>query len=477
MSIFNFDKKIVFGVPIAALTLRQIPQVCISLIKKGGKNTFFYVNAHCLNLANRDPEYKDILKKADLVYSGGLGPVLAAKILGDSLLERTPTPDFIDKIFKACASVGWSIFMLGTTKDSLEAAVGKITEKFPELKIVGYHHGFSAINSRQVISQINKARPDIILVGMGTTKQEKWIARHINKIDTKVFWAVGALFDVISGRLPRAPVFMQKMGLEWLYRLIQEPKRLWKRYLIGNMLFLRSVFITLLCRKIKKIRGLLKKVYFSFPRNVRCPCCSWQGRFFLSFRSRKGEICPNCEAKSRHRFLYFVAKDIIKQYKISKSSKILHVAPEILSIGKLLKNVSGRNYTSIDINPGIAMETMDLTSLEFSDNFFDLVFLSHVLEHIKDDRKALREVKRVLKTSGVAIVCVPINPKVVKTIEFSQKQTDNDPNHHVREYGRDFFNKLEGYGFKVKVRSSVDLPEEKRKIYGFGWTLATICFS
>ena len=229
------------GIPIARLTLREISNIVIDLIEKRGKKTFFYVNAHCLNIANRDPIYQKILQRADLVYAGGMGPILASKILGNPLWERTPTPDFIDDVFVAAIKNKWSFYLLGGEEGVAGDAAEGLRKRFHGLKIVGYHHGFFTNNS-EVSQKINQVKPDIILVGMGTPKQEKWIENNMDQINAKTFWAVGALFDVLSGKRKRAPKWMQKLGLEWVFRLIQEPGRLWKRYLIGNIIFLITVF-------------------------------------------------------------------------------------------------------------------------------------------------------------------------------------------------------------------------------------------
>lgn len=243
-------KKIILSVPIASVRLSEIASVVISEIESEvNKKTFFYVNAHCLNLANKDLRYRRILQQATLVYPGGFGPVLASRILGKGLPERTPTPDFIDKVFKLAEEKKWSFYFLGAREHSLSKALQKLKTKFPKLKIVGFHHGyFDKSEEGRIISDINRKRPTVLIVGMGSPKQEKWIDDNLTKLDIKVFWAVGALFDIISGRLARAPVWMQMMGLEWLFRLFQEPKRLWKRYIVGNLEFLRTVLV-------EKLRG------------------------------------------------------------------------------------------------------------------------------------------------------------------------------------------------------------------------------
>jgi len=236
----HYTRRIILGIPIAAITLSETPHFITRLIASRGKKTFFYVNAHCLNIAGKDKEYRTILQNASLVYSGGFGPVLASRILAKPLPERVPTPDFIYDVLAVAQEKGWSIYLLGGEQLVVEKTAENLKKQFPKLSIAGYHHGFF-LQNKEVITKINRVKPTIILVGMGTPRQEKWIAENIDNVDAKVFWAVGALFDIISGRLKRAPFWMQRMGLEWLFRLFQEPKRLWKRYLLGNVEFIYLV--------------------------------------------------------------------------------------------------------------------------------------------------------------------------------------------------------------------------------------------
>lgn len=246
-ALHTYPVRDVLNTPISAIPLAKIDRVVASLVEQAGKKTFFYVNAHCLNIAAKDSQYKKILQHASLVYSGGLGPVLASRIVGQGLPERTPTPDFIDKVFATAQKKGWSIYLLGTKEKSLVKAVSRIKEKFPRINIVGYHHGyFSKEEEGKVIEDIHAKQPTIVIVGMGTPRQEKFMAENIYRINAQAFWAVGALFDVISGELPRAPVWMQSLGLEWLFRLFQEPQRLWRRYIIGNTIFIVRVLLSLL---------------------------------------------------------------------------------------------------------------------------------------------------------------------------------------------------------------------------------------
>lgn len=238
-STIKIPKKIILGVPIAALSLKEISSVVASLIEEGGKKTFFYVNVHGLNIVKRDSLYKKILQRATLVFADGIGLSLASRMLGRPL-ERTPTPNLISEVFAIAMRKKWSFYLLGGEKNVIEKAAENLRKRLSDLTIVGYHHGFFTKNS-EIVEKINKAKPDIVLVGMGTPRQEKWISQNENKIDARVFWAVGALFDILSGKRKRSPKWMQKLGFEWAFRILQEPRRLWKRYLFGNIVFLLTV--------------------------------------------------------------------------------------------------------------------------------------------------------------------------------------------------------------------------------------------
>lgn len=234
----------VLGVPIARLKFNEISNVLVSLIKRPGKKTIFYADAHSLWVANQDCKYKRILLDATLVYPGGIGPVWASKIISKrkSLIERMTTPDFIDQIFSVVQDRGWKIYFLGGTKEVVEKTVKSVLRKFPRIRIVGYHDGyFNAGEERLIVKELNFKKPKIIFVGMGLPKQEKWVTANKDKVNVEVFFTVGGMFDMISGTIPRAPIWMQDLGLEWLFRLVQEPRRLWRRYTLGNLGFLYLV--------------------------------------------------------------------------------------------------------------------------------------------------------------------------------------------------------------------------------------------
>jgi len=202
-----------------------------------------YINAACVNVYFRDPEYAEILRRTDLLYADGQAVVWAARRAGVDLAERVNAGDFFEDFCRACAERQISLFFLGSREGIAERAADELRRKTPGLRIVGTHHGyFSPEEEPRIVKAINAARPDLLIVGMGVSRQEKWWAKVGERLEAPVCWCVGALFEYKAGRRARAPVWMRRLGLEWLFRLILEPRRLWRRYLVGNLVFLYRVW-------------------------------------------------------------------------------------------------------------------------------------------------------------------------------------------------------------------------------------------
>jgi N-acetylglucosaminyldiphosphoundecaprenol N-acetyl-beta-D-mannosaminyltransferase len=197
-----------------------------------------YLNAHCSNLAYNDIEYRDILNKADIVYADGQAIVWGSRFLGSPLPERVNAGDFLIEFFQRCASSGLKVFLLGSYEEVADTIGNKLKSVVPSLDIVGTHHGFfSSDNESEVVSIINSSGADILLVGMSVPVQEKWVFKNHEKLTVPVQWCVGALFEYYAGYRHRAPKWIRRCGMEWLFRLVMEPRRLWRRYIIGNPLF------------------------------------------------------------------------------------------------------------------------------------------------------------------------------------------------------------------------------------------------
>jgi len=236
----------ILGVCVHSVTLRELIQQIKRFATSGDHYRVMYANVHVLNIAYRDAELRRILNQADLVYCDGAGVKLGARILGKHLPERMTGADWIHDLCRVCQETGITLYLLGGQPGIAAEAARVLTARYPGLRIVGTHHGHYDHNGPEnsaVIAEINALRPDILLVGFGTPLQEKWIDRHMERLQVPVVWAVGALVDFVTGNKPRAPRWMLDHGLEWLYRLWTEPRRLWKRYIIGNPLFLWRVFM------------------------------------------------------------------------------------------------------------------------------------------------------------------------------------------------------------------------------------------
>ncbi len=203
-----------------------------------------YVNAHVVNQSRVTPGLEDALRRADLVYCDGYGVRLAARVLKRPVPHRMTGADWIWGLGRLCELAGHPLYLLGSEPPRAREAAARLRGLYPELDVVGAHHGFFELESphnERVIEDINAHRPRIVLVGMGTPKQELWVDRYADRLDGAVVWTVGALFDYVSGRTPRAPRWLADHGLEWIFRLAIEPQRMWRRYLLGNPVFLKRV--------------------------------------------------------------------------------------------------------------------------------------------------------------------------------------------------------------------------------------------
>lgn len=213
-----------------------------TMLSDGGKQKVFFVNAHCINTACTDAQYRLELRNADLVLPDGSGLLIGSRILKRPILENLNGTDLLPKVCVFAAEKGLGIYLLGGKDGIADAAAEQLAKDYRGIRIVGRHHGyFSEEESSVVIQDINRANPDILLVAMGVPLQEKWAAKHIDELNVRVCFAVGGLLDFMSQRVPRAPLWVRSIGMEWAWRLLQEPKRLWRRYLIGNLMFMGRV--------------------------------------------------------------------------------------------------------------------------------------------------------------------------------------------------------------------------------------------
>ena len=236
--------SVLFDIPIDLARPADVLQTITGWAAERRARRVMYVNAHVVNQARAIPQLAEALRRADLVYCDGYGVRLAARVLGKSVPHRMTGADWIWAMSRLCELAGHGVYLLGSEPPLAREAAARLRRRCPQLRVCGAHHGFFDLDSphnERVIEDINEHQPRIVLVGMGTPKQELWVDRYGGRLDDCVVWTVGSLFDYVSGHTPRAPRWLADNGLEWIFRLAIEPHRMWRRYLLGNPVFLRRV--------------------------------------------------------------------------------------------------------------------------------------------------------------------------------------------------------------------------------------------
>lgn len=213
------------------------------LIEAGGNHYAAVVNAAKVSLARRDLELTRVLKSADLVTADGMSVVWASRLLGRGLKSRVTGIDLMCRIVEQAERLSQSVYFLGARDESVRGAVDYFASKCPQLRVAGYRNGyFKSEDSAAVARTIRKTGAHMLFVAMGSPAQEIWIDANLAATGVHFALGVGGSFDHISGRVKRAPLWMQRIGFEWLFRLGSEPRRLWRRYLVGNTVFLWLIF-------------------------------------------------------------------------------------------------------------------------------------------------------------------------------------------------------------------------------------------
>lgn len=229
-----------------------------NVIDQGSKGAYMAcANPHSLVVARRDDLFRDALVDADILLPDGIGVVFAAKLLGENLSERVAGSDFFAELSRQAEKCnGLRYFFLGSTDHVLEKLVDRLQREYPAVEVCGvFSPPFKAelddADNDLIIERINNARPDVLWVGMTAPKQEKWIYKNKHRLNVPLTGAIGAVFDFYAGTKKRAPEWVCKLGLEWLPRLLREPKRLFRRNFISSPLFILLV----LRQKMRSLRN------------------------------------------------------------------------------------------------------------------------------------------------------------------------------------------------------------------------------
>lgn len=216
----------VLGVWVDRVTMDQAAQIAEQFIQLREPSLIATANAEMVMLAQQDEELAAILRSCELVLADGAGVVWAAGRLGHRVPERVAGFDLTQELLLRSAQHGYRVFWLGAAPGIAEAAIQKATQKYPGLITAGFQDGFFSADDQDVIRLIHEAKPDILLCALGVPKQEKWLSKNKALLQVPVLIGVGGTFDVMAGIVKRAPVWMQKAGLEWSYRLLSQPTRL-----------------------------------------------------------------------------------------------------------------------------------------------------------------------------------------------------------------------------------------------------------
>lgn len=214
-------------------------QVVTHLLQDGRRSRVAFLNAHCGNVMARDEDYADALRTADLILPDGIGVELAARFCGARLTENLNGTDFTPRLLKAAAAQGLSVYLLGAQPGVAAAAADKFAQLIPGLQIAGTRDGFDGMADEEAtIAAINASGAGIVLVALGVPRQDLWLARNAHRLEARITMGIGALFDFYAGRVRRAPPWVRRMRGEWVWRLASEPRRMARRYLVGNATFL-----------------------------------------------------------------------------------------------------------------------------------------------------------------------------------------------------------------------------------------------
>jgi N-acetylglucosaminyldiphosphoundecaprenol N-acetyl-beta-D-mannosaminyltransferase len=231
------------GVPLANVTMDEALELVEDAIADRRRRCVFFVNADCINIAATSAQYRSILARPDAwLFGDGVGIRIAGRISRQAVKDNVNGTDMFPRLCERSAANGHSLFLLGARPGIAQEVERRMRSRHPEIRIVGTEHGYhDRTEWPGVVDAINRSQADVLLVGFGAPRQEQWIDEHRAALDAPVVMGVGGLFDYYSGRIPRAPRLVRALTLEWAWRLAMEPTRLWRRYLIGNLVFVARV--------------------------------------------------------------------------------------------------------------------------------------------------------------------------------------------------------------------------------------------
>ena len=242
-----------FGLPLQNVTLAHAAQDLLDAARRQLRRNVYFVNAHCVNVAAADARYDAELRAAHRLYADGIGMRIAARAVGSAFRDNVNGTDLFPLLCAGAAQSGLELALIGGKPGVAQACADNMRARYPGLKVAYVQDGyFAAEKTTAVLAALRQSGARLVFVAMGVPRQEAFIHQHDADLGDTVRLGVGALFDFYSGAMPRAPRLMRRLGLEWLFRLALEPRRLFARYVLGNPKFLARV----LWRRLRKRDGL-----------------------------------------------------------------------------------------------------------------------------------------------------------------------------------------------------------------------------
>ena len=234
-----------------AVSMDQTVAEVEKIIERGEPTQHVVINASKVNLMNEDPKLREIVNSCPLINADGASIVWAAKKFGIPLKERVTGIDLFQNLVKIAAEKKYKIFLFGAKEEVVKKVKDTFEREYPSLQIVGYRNGyFKEEDERDIVEEMASSGADMMFVAFSSPKKEYWVNKYLHELNIPFVMGVGGSFDVVAGVTDRAPKWMQDHGMEWFYRFIQEPRRLWSRYIIGNS---RFVAYTYKCRRKQRL--------------------------------------------------------------------------------------------------------------------------------------------------------------------------------------------------------------------------------
>lgn len=238
MHALEYDSIELFGVRMANVSSSDFIHLICQAIDRRAKLIISFVNPHSVYLFRSHPDLRRLLNEFDIVGVDGIGVILASRVLGTPLRERVSADSLSPLLFGTAARRKYKVFLLGAADGVADAAARNLPRMFPGLDVTGVHHGyFSQEGDQDVVTSLNETKADIVLIGLGAPLQEQWTLANYRRVDAPVMMTCGGLLDMIARRVQYYPPWVHQLRLNWLYRFINEPRRLWKRYTIEACYF------------------------------------------------------------------------------------------------------------------------------------------------------------------------------------------------------------------------------------------------